>query len=103
MSTLNCKLLKLILNVHIGLGKPRDASQKRDLSLFNLSDIMMERTYLAAKNLKRKNIAITDNSTATQMKKSKEAREIYDFKNVWSSDGKILFKDGSGNTSLFYY
>ena len=37
---------------------------------------MMERTYLAAKNLKRKNIAITDNSTATQMKKSKEAREI---------------------------
>ena len=23
-------------------------------------------------------------------------------KNVWTSDGKILFKDGSGNTSLFY-
>ena len=27
------------------------------------------------------------------MKKLKEAREIYHFKNVWTSDGKILFKD----------
>ena len=41
--------------------------------------------------------------TATQMKDLKEAREIYNFKNVWTSDSKILFKDGSGNTSLFYY
>ena len=39
--------------------------------------------------------------TATQMKKLKEARQIYDFKNVWTSDGKISFKDGSGNESLF--
>ena len=36
------------------------------------------------------------------MKKLKEAREIYDFKNVWTSDGKIFFKDGLGNKSLFY-
>ena len=36
------------------------------------------------------------------MKKLKEAREIYDFKNVWISDGKIFFKDGLGNKSLFY-
>ena len=36
------------------------------------------------------------------MKKLKEVREIYDFKNVWTSDGKILFKDELGNTSPFY-
>ena len=36
------------------------------------------------------------------MKKLKEAREIYDFKSICISDGKILFKDGSGNASLFY-
>ena len=40
--------------------------------------------------------------TATRAKRLKEAREIYDFKNVWTSDGKILFRDGSGNASLFY-
>ena len=36
------------------------------------------------------------------MKKLKEAREIYDFKSVWTSDRKILLNDGLGNTSLFY-
>ena len=59
---------------------------------------MIERTYLTEKKLKGNNIAITESLTATRMKKLKEAREIYDFKN----DGKVLFKDGSGNTSLFY-
>ena len=38
----------------------------------------------------------------TPMKKLKEAKEIYDFKNVFTSDRKILFQDGSRNTSLFY-
>ena len=37
------------------------------------------------------------------MKKLKEDRKIHDFKNVWTSDGKILLKDGSGNINLFYY
>ena len=49
-----------------------------------------------------KNIAITESLIATRMKKLKEAREMYDFKNVWTSNGRILFKDGAGNTSLFY-
>ena len=63
---------------------------------------MIEKTYLTKKKkLKGKNNAITESLTATQMKTLKEAREIYHFKNVWTSDGKILFKDGSGNTSLF--
>ena len=64
---------------------------------------MIERTYLTEKKkLKGKNIAITESLTATRMKKLKEIREIYDFKNVWTSDGKNLFKNESGNTSLFY-
>ena len=33
-----------------------------------------------------KNISITESLAATQMKKLKEAREIYEFKNVWISD-----------------
>ena len=36
------------------------------------------------------------------MKNLEETREIYKFKNVWTSDGKILFKDVSGNIKLFY-
>ena len=33
--------------------------------------------------------------------KVERAREIYDFKNISTSDGKVLFKDGLGNVSLF--
>ena len=62
---------------------------------------MIERFYLT-KKLKGKNIAITENLEATQMKKLKEPKETSNFKNVWISDGKVLFKDGLGNTSLFY-
>ena len=46
--------------------------------------------------LKGKNIAIKKSLAATRMKKLKEAKEIYDFKNVQA------FKDGSGNAGLFY-
>ena len=76
--------------------------ESRDLSLLNSSGITIERTYLTEKKLKGKNIAIAESLTVTRMKKLKKVREIYDSKNVWTSDGKILFKDGSGNTSLFY-
>ena len=33
--------------------------------------------------------------------KVERAREIYDFKNISTSDGKVLFKDELGNVSLF--
>ena len=50
---------------------------------------MIERTYLAEKKLKEKNIAIMESLTATRMEKLKKARKIYNFKNVWASDRKI--------------
>ena len=71
--------------------------------MLNSSGIIIEITFNRNKKLKGKNIAIMESLTATQMKDLKDAREIYNFKNVWTSDSKILFKDGSGNTSLFYY
>ena len=76
--------------------------KNRNLSLLNSLGIMIRRTYLTEKKIKRKDIAITESLTATRMKKLNQAREIYDFKNVWKYNGKILFKDGSGNTSMFY-
>ena len=37
---------------------------------------------------------MTESLRDTPMKKLNEGRKIYDFKNVWISDGEILFKDG---------
>ena len=78
--------------------------KNQDPSLLSSSGIMTERTFLTEKKkLKGKNISITESLTATRMKKLKEGREIHEFRNVWTSDGKISFKDGSGNINLFYY
>lgn len=57
---------------------------------------------LTAKKLKGTNTAITESLRATRMKKLNKGRGTYDFKKVWISDGKNLFKNGPGNTSLFY-
>ena len=54
------------------------------------------------KNLKGKKIAITESLTVTRIKKLNEARERYNFNNVWTSDGKILCKDWSGNIIIYY-
>ena len=36
------------------------------------------------------------------MKKLEEAREKYGFKNVWSIDGRIIYKNDNDKPSLFY-
>ena len=46
------------------------------------------------KKLKGKKIAITESLTVARIKKLNEARERYNFKNGWTSDRKLLYKDG---------
>ena len=47
--------------------------------------------------LKGKGVSITESLTKDCMALLNEAREIYGFKNVWTSDGKIFFKDGKNH------
>ena len=84
------------------IGKLRDSGQKLRPIIVKFVRYNDRKNVFNRKNkLNGKNIVIMESLTATQMKKLKEARQIYDFKNVWTSDGKISFKDGSGNESLF--
>ena len=72
------------------IGKPRDTGQKSRpfiVKFVRYND--RKNVFNRKKKLKGKNIAITESLTATQMKKLNKVREIYDFKNVWTSDGKI--------------
>ena len=85
------------------IGKPRDAGQKSRPIIFKLVIYNDRKNIFNRKQkLKGKNIAIMVSLRAIRMKKLNEAREMYDFKIVWTSVGEILFKNGSGNTSLFY-
>ena len=85
------------------IGKPRDVGQKlRPIIVKFVRYNDRKNVFNRKKKLKGKNISIMENLTATQMKKLKEARgEIHEFKNVRTSDGKILFKNRSGNINLF--
>ena len=43
--------------------------------------------------LKGKSVLLTESLTKDYMAKLNEARETYVFRNIWTSDGKIFFKD----------
>ena len=52
-----------------------------------------------------KDVLITESLTEHDMAKLNNERESYDFRNVWTSDGKIFFKDekNPSNKPLVYY
>ena len=55
------------------------------------------------KLLKGKQVSITENLTKRRMAELKEAREKHGFHDVWTSDGKILYKDNSDNKIKVLY
>ena len=86
------------------IGNPRNTDRKPRpviIKLVRYSD--RKKIFHSKKKLKGKKIAITESLTVTHMKKLNEARERYNFKNVWTSDnGKILYKDGLGKIKIYY-
>ena len=70
------------------IGKPRDAGEKSIPIIFKLVRYNDRKNIFNRKQkLKGKNIAITVSLRAIRMKKLNEAREMYDFKIVWTSAG----------------
>ena len=57
------------------------------------------------KSLKGKGVSIIESLSKDCMAKLNEARETYGVRNVWTSDGKIFFKDEKKPSSkpLVYY
>ena len=45
------------------------------------------------KRLKGKNMSITESLTKIRMSALKEARNKFGYSNVWTADGKIMYKD----------
>ena len=55
------------------------------------------------KNLEGFNVSITKSLTPKSMEILKKARIEHGFTNVWTSDGKILYKSSTGNRVKLYY
>ena len=55
------------------------------------------------KLLKGKQVSITESLTKKRMAELKEGREKHGFHDVWTSNGKILYKDNSDNKIKVFY
>ena len=51
-----------------------------------------EKVFKSKKNLKAKNISITESLTGYRLTVLNEARQKFGFKNVWTYDGRIIYK-----------
>ena len=60
-------------------------------------------SFLNKKLLKETQVGIAESLTAKRMGILKKAREKHQFRNVWTADAKILYKDGKDNKVKLYY
>ena len=59
--------------------------------------------FMNKKCLKGKGKSITESLTAFRMQKLKNARDEHGFFNVWTVDGKIMFKNSENGKPNVYY
>ena len=62
-----------------------------------------KRIFLNKEVLKGTQVSITESLIAKKMGILKEAREKHQFWNLWTTDGKIWYKDGNDNKVKLYY
>ena len=62
-----------------------------------------EKVFASKRKLKETSVSITESLTSKRMEQLNKAREEYGFTNVWTTDGRILFKHSTENKSNLFY
>ena len=85
------------------IGKSNSKSKRRPIIVKFISYNDRRAIFNNKKRLKGTGISITESLTAERMRQLKSARDQFGFNNVWSIDGRIMYK-GSTTTKpkLFY-
>ena len=98
------KFCRMTLTDRIELGSKRMTPTQLGQSLLNSRGTMTEiRFSEIKKRLKGKKMSITERLTGLRMSMLKEARDEFGFRNVWSTDSRILYKEeGSDQTRVHY-
>ena len=86
-------------------GNPKAKKKERPIIVKFVRYNLRHNIFKNKKLLNRKGVSITESLTKDRMAKLNEARETYGFRNVWTSDGKIFFKDKKNPSTkpLVYY
>ena len=98
LNTLNENLQLEVTELNIErshrIGKPKPNGKPRPIIIKFVRYNVRRKVHERKKMFKGKKISITESITAFRMSKLAEAREKYGFLNVWTSDGRVLYKDG---------
>ena len=62
-----------------------------------------KKNYTNKKLLKETKVSIADSLTAHHVAKLKEAKKKFGFDNVWSNDGRIIYKDNGDDKTKIYF
>ena len=64
--------------------------------------MLEKKVFSNKKNLKGSDVSITESLSPKRMEILKKARIEHGFTNVWTSDGKILYKSSKENKAKLY-
>ena len=101
---LNEEILLVNLDRTHRIGKKRHSNSKPRPVIVKFARYnIREKVFKSKKRLKGKNISITENLAGYRMSVLKEAREKFSFKNVWTYNGWILYKDNNDGQKIKIY
>ena len=100
---LNIEMSQISIERSHRLGKRKGRGQK-PRAVIGKSTRYKDRHHVFRKKklLKGTGFSVTESLTLKRMEHLKKAREQHGFANVWTLDGKIMFKGNDGNPKVYY-
>ena len=101
---LNIEMSQISIDRSHRLGKRKGPGQKLRAIIVKFTGYKGRHHVFRNKNpLKGTSISVTESLTVKRMEHLKKAREQHGFGNVWTLDGKIMFKGNDGNPKVYYF
>ena len=100
---LDLNILPTALECSHGIGNPKSKKKSQPIIVKFVRYYYRRDVFMNEKYLKRKSKSITESLTAFRVQKLKNARDQYGFFNVWTVDGKIMFKNNDNGKPNVYY
>ena len=82
---------------------PKQSGKVRPIIVKFVRYNVPRKIYINKKLLKGTKVSITESLTAHCVAKLKEAKEKFGFKNVWSNDGRMIYKDYGDDKAKIYF
>ena len=100
---LDLNILQTALECSHGISNPKSKKESQPIIVKFVRYYYRRDVFMNEKCLKRKSKSITESLTAFRVQKLKNARYQHGFFNVWTVDGKIMFKNNDNGKPNVYY